>query len=425
VNDLSQAPARVRTDSERVEAARASVRADLTRRAALHLDACIHCGRCADACPFHVATGDARYTPALKFAPLSRIARGERTPAALGRVASTVTLAQLEALQPLVYDACTMCGRCTLACPMGIDIAALVGIARRALYAADLAPPDLAAVAERAHREGSPLGVTPQRLRERLAWIADEHEVEIPLDAPRAEVMLTLSSIEVMKYPDSVAAMARILARAGMPWTVSTRGYEATNFPMLAGAGAWQREATLRLVEAAKACGARIVLVPECGHAYSALRWQGAAMAGEPLPFRVLHVVEFVAEQLAAGRIAVRRAGGTTTFHDPCQISRRGGATAAPRVLMASLGLDIRDPEGSGDLGFCCGGGGGVSANHRADPLRYATTAVRLAQLGAPGAERVLTSCANCRQTFDDAQAHDVRGPKVGSLVELVAAHLA
>jgi Fe-S oxidoreductase len=425
VNDLSQAPARVRTDSERVEAARASVRADLTRRAALHLDACIHCGRCADACPFYASTGDARYTPALKFVPLARIARGERTPSAFGRVANAVSLADLEALQPLVYDACTMCGRCTLACPMGIDIAALVGIARRALYAADLAPPELAAVAERAHREGSPLGVTPQLLRERLAWIADEHEVKIPLDAARADVMLTLSSIEVMKYPDSVAAMARILERTGIPWTVSTRGYEATNFAMLAGAGAWQREATLRLVDAAKACGAQVVLVPECGHAYSALRWQGAAMAGAPLPFRVLHVVEFVAEQLAAGRIAVRRAGGRTTFHDPCQISRRGGATQAPRVLMAALGLEPRDPEASGDLGFCCGGGGGVSANPRADPLRYATTAVRLAQLGAPGAERVLTSCANCRQTFDDAQAHDVRGPKVGSLVELVAAQLA
>ncbi|HUJ00207.1 MAG TPA: (Fe-S)-binding protein [Usitatibacter sp.] len=425
MNDLGLHPAvAARTDSERLEAARASVRSDLTRTAALHLESCIHCGRCADACPFFLASGDPRHTPALKFDPLRRIARAERSTYAIGGT-GPVTLAELEAWQPLVYDACTMCGRCTLACPMAIDVASLVGIARRALYAADLAPPDLAAVAERAHREGSPLGVTKAVLRERLEWIADEHEVEIPIDAPRADVMLTLSSIEVMKYPESVAGMARILARNALPWTISTSGYEATNFPMLAGAREWQREATMKLVEAAAACGATTVLVPECGHAYSALRWQGAEMAGRELAFRVLHASEFIAECIAKGRLVVHPAAGSVAFHDPCQVSRRGGATGAPRAVLDALGLDERPVEPGGDLGGCCGGGGGVSANRRADSLRYATTAIRLRQLGAAGAGSVVTSCANCRQSFDDFTAHGGSGPRVGSLVELVAANLA
>jgi Fe-S oxidoreductase len=419
----------VRTDEERLEAARKSFRADLTRTAALHLEACIHCGRCAEACPFFAASPDARLTPALKFDPLRRMYREEKAAGPLGGLArgwgDALSLADLEAWQPLVYESCTMCGRCTLACPMAIDVASLVGIARRALFAADLAPPDLHAVAERAHREGSPLGVTPQRLRERLAWIADEHEVEIPIDAARADVMLTLSSIEVMKYPDSVAAMARILSRAGYAWTVSTHGYEATNFGMLAGAAEWQREATAKLVDAASACGAGVVLVPECGHAYSALRWQGATAVGRALAFRVLHVSEFIAECLAKGRIHVKLMSGSITFHDPCQVSRRGGATGAPRAVLDALALTLREPEASGDLGFCCGGGGGVSANARADKLRYPTTAIRLRQLAAPGADQVVTSCANCRQTFDDSRAHDNIETKVGSLVELVAQRLA
>jgi len=427
MNDLGAPRAIARTDAERLEAARASVSADLTRTAALHLESCIRCGRCAEACPFFLATGDARHTPALKIDPLRKLERAERSAAfaRTARGASPITFADLEAWEPLVYDACTMCGRCTLACPMAIDIASLVGIARRALFAADLAAPDLAAVAERAHREGSPLGVTREKLRERLDWIADEHDVAIPVDTTPADVLLTLSSIEVMKYPESVAAMARILARSAMRWTVSTSGYEATNFGMLAGARDWQREATMKLVDAAIACGADTVLVPECGHAYSALRWQGAAMAGRELPFRVLHVSEFIVQCLAQGRIHVRLASGDAAFHDPCQVSRRGGATGAPRAVLDALGIEERPVEAGGDLGGCCGGGGGVSANRRADALRHATTRMRLRELQAAGAERVLTSCANCRQTFDDSAAHDREGPRVGSLVELVARQLA
>lgn len=428
MNDLSLAK-RIdpRTHEERLAAAMSSFDAELTRKAALYLDACIHCGSCAEACPFYVATNDARYTPALKLEPLRRMYRRGAGPFAwLHRaVSKPLSFEELEAWQEQLYDSCTMCGRCTLACPMGIDIAGLVGMARHGLFAAGLAPPALHDVAEREQREGSPLGATPAVLKERLDWLADENDVALRVDLPKADVLLTLSSIEIMKYPASIVAMARILERSGVTWTLSTRGYEATNFGLLAGGVEWQRESTMKLVDAAVACGAKTVIVPECGHAYSALRWQGAAMLGRELPFRVQHITEFLAEKIANGQLRLKPAQGSVTFHDPCQISRRGGATAAPRAVLHALGLEQREAVDSGDLGYCCGGGGGVIANPRADALRYKTYEIRLAQLEATGADRTVTSCANCRQTFDDGAIHFRQPPKVGSLVELVAAQLA
>ena len=315
-----------RSGADRVAAAMARFARDLDRDTALHLDACVRCGHCADACHFYLATGDARYTPIWKLELFRRTYKRTRGPLAwwhrtLGTAEPGID--DLEAWQPLIYDACTMCGRCTLACPMGIDIASLVGLARRAMFDAGLVPDDLFDVAQRAEREGSPLGVTPKVLKERLEWLADEHDVTIRVDEPAADVLVTFSSIEIMKYPASLVAIARILNHAGHAWTISTHGFEATNFGMLSGGIDWQRHATMKLVDAAIACRASTLLMPECGHAYTAMRWHGANWLGRPLPFRVLHVSEFLAENVASGRIRVRRVAASATFHDPCQVSRR------------------------------------------------------------------------------------------------------
>lgn len=417
-----------RSDAKRVQAAMTAFTKDFGRTSAAYMEACIHCGNCAEACPFYTETGDPKYTPIWKLEPFKQAYKRESGPFSwLFRALNlkhAVTAAELEAWQTLLYDSCTMCGRCTLACPMGIDIAALVGQARHGMFAAGLVPHELWAVAERAEREGSPLGATPKVLKERLEWLADEHEVEFQVDQPQADVLVTFSSIEIMKYPASLVATARIMNHSGYSWTLSTNGYEATNFGMLSGNLDWQRDMSMRLIDAAIACKAQIMILPECGHAYTALRWQGANMLGRPLPFRVLHISEFLAESLASGRIKVRPIGGTVAFHDPCQVSRRGGATAAPRVVLDALGMARRDTEDAGDLNLCCGGGGGVVAIHRADSLRYRTFEVKMAQIDRTEADRLASSCSNCRQTFDDGAAHFNWARKMDSLLELVADNL-
>jgi Fe-S oxidoreductase len=417
-----------RPDAQRLEAAMNAFAKDFGRRTAIYLESCIHCGNCAHACHFFLATGDPKYTPIWKLEPFRQAWKREASPFSwLHRMFNgkhKVSLAQLEQWQELLYESCTMCGRCTVACPMGIDIATLVGQARHGMFRAGLVPQDLLSVAERAEREGSPLGATPKVLRERLEWLADEHEVPMHLDLEQADVLVTFSSIEIMKYPLSLVAIAKVMEHAGCSWTISSRGYEATNFGMFAGSVDWQRDMTRKVIDAAIACKARMVVLPECGHAYSALRWQGANMFGKPLPFRVLHISEFLAENLASGRIRVKPLDKSVTFHDPCQVSRRGGATQAPRAVLSALGLDLRETEDSGDLNFCCGGGGGVIANRRADGLRRKAFEIKIRQMDATGAELTVTSCANCRQSFEDGQSFYHWDRSMGSLLELVADRL-
>jgi Fe-S oxidoreductase len=415
-------------DGERVRAAMGSFMRDMGRPIATYMESCIHCGQCASACHFHESTRDPKYTPIWKLEPFKQAYKREAGPFAWFfkalNLKPEVTVEELEEWQELLYDSCTMCGRCTMICPMGIDIASLVGLARHAMFQAGLVPHELWAVAERAEREGSPLGATPKVLKERLEWLADEHDVEIPLDRPRAGVLATLSSIEIMKYPQSIVALARVLAHMGADWTLRSDGYEATNFGMLSGNGLWQKSMSMKLIDAAIACEAKTMILPECGHAYGALRWSGANIYGKPLPFDVLHISEFLAQNVKGGRIRLKKLPKSITFHDPCQVSRRGGATQAPREILHALGAKVIEPESAGDLNWCCGGGGGVVAIHRADPIRYRSFEIKMRQIDATGADLAITSCANCRQTFDDGKAHFRWDRTMGSLLEMVSENL-
>lgn len=387
-----------------------------------YLEACLHCGQCADACHFHQASGDPRHTPAYKLLPIAKAYRRTRFP--LNLLAPALTEADLTEWEELLFDTCTMCGRCTTICPMGIDIASIVGQARQAFVAAGLGPGDLLEAAENSRDHGSPLGVTPERLRERVEWLADEHETDMPLDKKKADVLLTVSSIETTKYPASLDAMAKILNHAKVDWTLSTKGYESTNFGYLAGRSDISKIMTTRLVEAAEEVGAKTLIIPECGHAYGVLRWGGANAMGRPLPFEVLHISEYMAKLKREGKLKVTPLKGSITYHDPCQISRRGGAAEDARYLLEGFAEDFREMTPTGNYNWCCGGGGGVQAIGRAADLRHKVFKIKIGQVEATGAESLVSSCSNCWLTMDESKAALKWGGGLGSLVELIADHL-
>jgi Fe-S oxidoreductase len=210
----------------------------------------------------------------------------------------------------------------------------------------------------------------------------------------------------------------------GLDWTFRTDGYEATNFGLLSGNTAWQKDMSMKLINAAVACGARLLILPECGHAYSALRWQGANMYGKPLPFRVLHMSEFLGEMARSGKLRLKPLKKSATFHDPCQVSRRGGAMHGPRDTLAALGMELLEMSSDPGMNWCCGGGGGVVTLSRATEMRHKVFQIKMKQVDATGAEVLVSSCANCRLSFDDGQAHYKWDKKVHSLLEMVADQL-
>ena len=402
----------------------------VNRDAAFQLEACVRCGQCADACHFYLVTRDPRYTPAYKLRPMLRAYQRERAPFAtvkrrLGLAPPQVTAAELTEWSELLYDTCNLCGRCTLACPMGIDIAGLVRRAREGMSAAGFAPADLYKAAERALDSGSPIGLGWPALRRQIEEQEKETGLKIPVDVEGADYLVILSSIEIIGFAETIGALARIFSQAKVSWTVPSFGFEATNIGVQIGSRDVAAALLSRIVEAAERLKVKYVISPECGHAYSALRWEGPNLLGRPYPFKVVQIVELLDQLVREGRLRTRgKDGRRLAFHDPCQLVRRGGITAAPRRVMGGVSDNVVEMPSPGEANFCCGGGGGVSAIHRAEKLRFAAFACKKQQIETAGAEALVTACANCRNVLEEAIENFQMELPVLGLTELVAQYL-
>lgn len=414
--------------AQRVSRAKRTFMQKLDSKMAVDLETCIHCGMCASACHFYEATQDEKYAPVYKFEPLRRFYRREMSPLRwfFRPFTRDVSADDLVKWQELVYEGCTGCGRCDMLCPMGINISSLINVMREGLASAGMLPAEIQAVQDEQRDKGTVFGVGADRLQE-LVTSLRQQGIEIPLDKSGAEVVLTTTAVEILLFPDALAATAKILNKLGVDWTLLSQGFEATNAGLVSGDQATQRKATARIVEHAAACGAKTVLLPETGHAYQALRWEGANEMGEALPFEVLAIAEFLAREHDAGRLRLKSEsnGQSVTYHDPCRLGRHGGVIEQPRQLLKALGLDFREADSNGRENYCCGGGCGEYVIKRSAPLRQRAFEIKQHEFDATGADAVITSCANCRVNLMIGAGNANWQKPVESLVERVAASLA
>ena len=391
---------------------------------------CVSCGLCAEACIFFRETGDPKYTPIRKLDLMRRLWAREYT--LLGRLGSliglnrAITEEDLTEWEELVYDSCTMCGRCTLICPVGNDITMMIRKMREGMSAAGHAPVELIGAAER-HTDGSsPMGDLHKALHAHVKHAVAETGIEIEFDKPGVDYMVILSAQEVAEFPDILTAMARIFKQAGVTWTISDAAYEATNVGVQIGNRDVARTLVQRVVGAAEGLGVKGVISPECGHAYQALRWEGPNLIGRPYNFDVVHIIELLDQLRADGKLKTKGKDETrVTFHDPCQINRRGGINREPRNLMKMVAANFIETDDAGTMNWCCSGGGGVGANERAEGLRFKAFNRKKKQFEKVAPEKIVTMCAYCHHTLEEQlEEHGMDEIEVQGLTELLAEYL-
>jgi Fe-S oxidoreductase len=417
------------SDEQKVAKAKEAFLAGMTADMATYLESCIHCGMCAEACHFYIATGDAKYTPIFKVEPLKKVYRRELAPLrAFNRfVSRDITVQDLEDWKELAYDSCTQCGRCSLLCPMGIHIQSMIQVVRNGLSAAGMAPAELQAVSDEQKDKGSILGAGADKLREVVERVRAKG-IEVPLDKDKADVLVLSSALDFLKDESVLAATAKVMNKLGVSWTIRSDGFESANFGALSGDVQAQKRISKRVIDAAMAAGAKKVIVAECGHAYPVLRWEAATLYGKALPFEILSVAEYLGQELKAGRLKVKKAGNGAshvTFHDPCKLGRMGGSFDESRDVLRALGVKLTEMESHGRTNLCCGGGGGVAMLKSAETLRQKAFELKREEVERTGAPTVVTACNTCMQNLAAGKAWLNWDKDIVNLVQLVSDNLA
>ena len=193
------------------------------------LKICSRCGLCADTCHYYLANDkDPKKIPAYKVRFLRDILRKK------GKIDHNYLRKVYEA----VYYECNACRRCSLFCPFGIDIAAMIGLLRGLLHSQGMSPEGLLKAIENYKEFGNQMAVTDEDWVETLEWCEEETAEElvglkIPIDKKGAKIMYTVNAREPMFYPQDIMEVAKIFHVAGEDWTLpSKKGWDATNLAM-------------------------------------------------------------------------------------------------------------------------------------------------------------------------------------------------
>ncbi|MBM3744737.1 MAG: response regulator [Acidobacteria bacterium] len=412
------------------------MRQKVTRQMMLSLEACVHCGLCTDQCHYVLANpGDVSYAPAYKADKIRKLFKahldwtGRAAPWWVG-ARSVYTDAELEELKDTVFGKCTNCRRCSLACPMGVDMAVFNRMARGLLCHVGVMPEGVAVVAKDQWEIGNQMGVLPEEYLETLEWMEEELQseyndpsIKIPVDQPDRDVVYTINPREVKYDPRTIAEAAAIFHFAGESWTMPSVGWDQTNFGLFNGDDEFGGAVARRVYDAAVALRGKKVVISECGHGYRSTRCEGPNWgrldAPVPMESAVITMLRYVKE----GRIKVDKSKNTdpVTYHDSCNIARSCGLIEEPRELLNLVCSDFREMHPNRAENYCCTGGGGAMSMSEYAPRRLKSAKIKADQLKATGAKVVVTSCHNCVDGLFDLIRHYKLDMQVKQLVSLTA----
>jgi Fe-S oxidoreductase len=384
--------------------------------------ACIQCNRCTNVCPAHI-TGKALAPSAIEInkryelnSIRAKLATGESSPRPVMEFA----------LNESALWACTACGACVQACPVGCEqLSDIIDLRRDAVLTKGEFPQELSSAFRNLERAGNPWGLAEEA---REDWITSEVKVPSVSENSDFEVLYWVGCAGA--YDPAAQKVARafaaILTHAKVNFAILGKKEKCTGDPARRGGNeylyynlATENVEVLNSVLLKNGTGKRVVTT--CPHCFNALANDYPQLGGN---YRVLHHSQLIAELIEEGRLPEMILNQPTTYHDPCYLGRHNGVYEAPRKVLAGGSSKLIEMPRNQANSFCCGAGGAQFWKEE-EPGTMRVTENRFREAEATGAKVVAAGCPFCKSMLSSSESAGKPGaPSVLDIAELVLENL-
>jgi Fe-S oxidoreductase len=398
---------------------------DLSWKEALDAFTCTECGRCKDACPTFLTGKPLAHkwvNDGLKHHLLEQRAALHAEPAKGGEDA-------LPALVPGVIGeetlwACTTCGYCEEACPIGLEhLPRFYRLRQQRVMMEGAFPHELKPVFDAYESQGNPWGL-PVQARGEWAQVAGVAIVSTAEEVAQLDWLWYVGSATSYdpRARRIAEAFARVLQAAGVRFAILGSGEPTTGEAVrrLGNEMLFQPLAE-QLVATLNGLGVGRIVTTD-PHAFNALANEYPAFGGN---WEVVHHTQLIRKLMDEGRLPVQARHERVVFHDPCYLGRHNGEYDAPREVLARV---CRTPLAELPLSrakaMCCGAGGGRMWLEETIGTRI--NVLRTEQALAANPAVIATGCPYCALMLTDGLAAVGRDAdvRVQDVAELVAAAL-
>jgi Fe-S oxidoreductase len=355
-----------------------------------NISECLTCGICNSRCSWYAE-------------------QGGPVPRRMVRMA-LLGLEDLLAKSPMLWN-CHLCNRCTLECPMGIDMERVVRKARSLPNTMDMVPKDLIKGIETRLMVGDVNGLTKDEFVETIEWLSEEFADEI--DDPEAHIPYDQENTRFLYLPNPrelgmnllhLTAMAGLFHAFGESWTMSSRHTDVTNWGYFKGDDETTRKMALQIVEATEDLGAETLVLSECGHGFYVLKTLMEKLIGRSPGFSVTSMPELVLEMMEKGVIEFdpNTHPYPIAYHDSCNFGRKSGIFDVPRKLLSKCCQEVVELDPNRLHSICCGGGGGIIQDSTSTKRRMLAGKAKAEQMKVVGLKHIATTCLSCHRQLTE-----------------------
>lgn len=401
---------------------------------AAFLHSCVRCGLCADSCHYYLSNPEMESMPAYKLNLIAKVFKryftltGKKMSRWLG--AGELDRQLVAEWIDSLFGRCTLCGRCSLNCTMGINIPYIIRTARGALAEVGLVPPGLQSTVDTALKSGNNMGISKEDWLETVEWLEEELQQEVadpnarlPVDKKGTKYLYTINPREAMFFPLSISAVGKIFYAANESWTFSSDNFDVTNYGLYSGDDEAAGIMSGRLIDSLKKLECQSLILAECGHGFNSNRWEAPEWLNRKYDFEVKSIIQVIGDYIRKKRIRLdpSRNPKVVTLHDPCNLVRLGGLIEEQRFVLRQAVTHFVEMTPNREKNYCCGGGGGQLAMTRFAERRIASGKIKADQVIQTGAEVVVTPCHNCIDQFMELNKHYKLGVEIKTISEIVA----